>query len=113
VLPSTGYLLVPVAHDGDLPSVYSAYRRCRRGGGVPHRQERIALVTEVEVRQGGGPWAPAVHAIVARPQRKEGSRVPAGRTGLPGIHMPSSLGQTAVEHAALHTETGVALRPAL
>jgi hypothetical protein len=69
------------------------------------------LVTEVEVREGGGPWAPAVEAIVARPQRKEGRRVPAGRTGVPGLHISSSLGQTAMDHTALHTELGVALSP--
>jgi hypothetical protein len=37
--------------------------------------------------------------------------MPAGQTGFPGLHMSSSLGQTAVEHAALHTEPAVALKP--
>src|SRR5918911_4772586 len=87
-----------------------SHRRCSSGGRVrqvltlstltgrhvPHLQERIALVTEVEVREGGGPWAPAMDAIVARPQRKEGRRVPASRTGVPGFHISSSLGQTAM-----------------
>ena len=62
------------------------------------------MLTEVEAREGGGPWSPAVEVIVACPQWQEGSRVPAGRTGVPGLHISSSLGQTAVEHAALHTE---------